>query len=305
MELHTCLWNDVDAFDFRREDLQPLLDAHPDLVLHHHKTADSFLGQCADARLVLTWDFLADWYQYCPDLELILTPAAGNDWIQPDPQGHTRIEHGSFHGPILAESLLQAILFMNHRLPHMIANFKARGWDRNIQTKARLLSQQTVLIVGLGNIGSYCAEKIQQFGARVIGVKRTPDSGTIKHIPVFGAERLIELLPQADHVILLLPGNEETNRFMSPEKLKACKPGAIIYNFGRGNALLTEDLLQHWDHLGGAFLDVTDEEPLPSDSPLWELDNIMITPHSSCVYRDYRRLFIDEVIEKLNDYFRS
>ena len=62
MELHTCLWNDVDAFDFRREDLQPLLDAHPDLVLHHHKTADSFLGQCANARLVLTWVFLADWY---------------------------------------------------------------------------------------------------------------------------------------------------------------------------------------------------------------------------------------------------
>ena len=92
---------------------------------------------------------------------------------------------------------------------------------------------------------------------------------------------------------------------MSPERLLTCKPGAIRYNIGRGNALRSTDLLDHWDRLGGAFLDVTEEEPLLAESPLWQLNNIIITSHSSCVYEDYRRLFVNEVIDKLGGYLSS
>jgi len=97
-------------------------------------------------------------------LDLILTPAAGNDWIEPDPKGRVELLHGSFRGPILAESLLQTILFMNQQMPRMLTNFENHSWNTNIQTESRLLSQQTVLIIGFGNIGSYCAVRIKDLG---------------------------------------------------------------------------------------------------------------------------------------------
>ena len=111
----------------------------------------------------------------------------------------------------------------------------------------------------------------------------------------------VQHLPRADHVILLLPGTSGTDRFMNPDRLAKMKPGAFIYNFGRGNALHSADLVSYWSHLGGAFLDVTDEEPLPNDSPLWQLENLMITPHSSCVYQDYKSAFLNEAIGNMRE----
>lgn len=301
MELHTCLWNDVAAFDFTIEDLKPVQTALPDVTLIRHPNADSFLAAARKVRLLLTWEFPVDWYEKCPDLEVILTPAAGSDWVASDPEGSVSIIHGSFHGPILAESLLSALLYMNHRMPEMIVNFQNRAWDRNIQRSSKLLSQQTVLIIGLGSIGRSCAQLIQSTGARVIGVRRQVDDSP-GNIETYGINELPRLLAEADHVALLLPGTPETDRFMNIERLSACKPGAIIYNFGRGNALYSEDLIDCWSRLGGAFLDVTQEEPLPESSPLWQLDNIMITPHSSCIYDDYRRIFLEEAVINLQQH---
>jgi phosphoglycerate dehydrogenase-like enzyme len=300
MKLHTCLWNDVKAFDFCDADLACLRDALPGVTIHRHDTASDFLANAADADIVLTWDFPASWYPHCPKLRTVMTPAAGNDWVEPDPAGRVELIHGTFHGAILSESLVSALLFMNHRMPDMWRNFAERSWDRNLQATTRLLAEQTVVIIGMGSIGKVCARQIRHLGARVIGVSRSaePIADDIASVSV---DELPQILPEADHIVLLLPGSTATNRFMDPTRLRACKPGAYLYNFGRGNALLSQDLLDCRDHLGGAFLDVTDEEPLPADSPLWQLDNIMITPHSSCVYDDYRRLFLEEVIKRLKD----
>jgi len=303
MELHTCLWNEVSAFNFRESDLSPILETHPGLTLHFHEDADAFLRQAESAQLVLTWDFPRAWYEHCPSLKLVMTPAAGTDWVEQDPTGQIPVVHGSFHGEILAESLLSALLFMNHRMPDMIRNFQTRHWDRNLQKDSLLLQGQTVLIVGMGNIGVTCARYIRSMGTTVIGVRRDPGKSP-PGTETYAIEALPSLLPEADHVVLLLPGNHETDGFMTGELLSFCKPGAFIYNFGRGNVLHTRDLVHHWDRFAGAFLDVTDEEPLPPDSPLWQLDNIMITPHSSCIYDDYRRMFVANVIEELDSRFK-
>ena len=172
MEAHTCLWNEVDALDFRRGDFDELLQAIPSLDLHFHESTEKFLRQFGDATYILAWNFQSDWYRQCPNLKLVLTPAAGSDWTEPDPIGRVELIHGSFHGPLLAESLLQAILFMNQQMPRMINNFRNRRWNRNIQASSRPLSEQIVLIIAFGNIGSYCAEKISGLGPRVIGIKK-------------------------------------------------------------------------------------------------------------------------------------
>ena len=298
MELHTCLWNDVQAFHFNDVDFDVLRSAMPGLTVVVHADEASFLEQAEKIEAVLTWDFKAAWYEQFKNLKWIMTPAAGKDWVEPDPSGKVKIVHGTFHGKLLSESLLSALLFMNHRMPQMLENFQQRAWNRDIQSHSRLLSEQTVMMIGFGNIAQDCAKVLEQMGTRVIGISRsaTPVSFGAE---VYGLELLLDHLPEADHVVLLLPGGKKTDRFMDETRLARCKRGAFIYNFGRGNALYSSDLVTSWEHLGGAFLDVTDEEPLPSTSKLWALENMMITPHSSCIYQNYKEEFLEEALNYL------
>lgn len=298
MELHTCLWSDVDAFDFIVDDFKPLRAAFPRMTLEVHSNAESFLSTADQVEHLLTWEFPEDWYVKCPKLKQIMTPAAGRDWIAPDPNGKVNVVHGTFHGEIMAESMLSALLYMNHRMPSMLRNHASRGWDRNLQKDARLLRHQRVLIIGFGSIGQVCGQLISATGAEVIGVRRT-NAGIENGMQVVTTDHLVDILPTADHVVLVLPGDSSTDNFLTAEMIRLCKPGVYLYNFGRGNALTTSTVMEVIGDIGGAFLDVTDEEPLPKDSPLWQQPNVMITPHSSCIYQDYKTCFVEEVISHL------
>lgn len=298
MELHTALWNDVQAFHFNQDDFSILRRAIPNLDIVVHSDESSLLHQAATVETLLTWEFDATWYPQFTKLKRIMTPAAGRDWVASDPARKVKIDHGAFHGKLLSESLLSALLFMNHQMPKMLDNFQQHAWDRNIQSQSRILSDQTVLIIGFGNIGQDCAKMLKQMGTRVIGISRSATPVSLG-AEVHSVECLPDLLPEADHVVLLLPGGEGTDRFMNEKRLAMCKKGVYIYNFGRGNALHSKDLIACWEHLGGAFLDVTDEEPLPITSKLWELKNMMITPHSSCIYKSYKEEFLKEILNSL------
>ena len=140
-------------------------------------------------------------------MDVILTPAAGNDWVAPDPKGRVELLHGSFRGPILAESLLQTILFMNQQMPQMLTNFENHSWNTNIQTESRLRNQQNVLIIGFGNVGSDCAAQIRGLGSRVIAIRKSTGPHSPRDTVVFGIEQLSQFLLQADRIVLLLPGN--------------------------------------------------------------------------------------------------
>ena len=294
MKIATFLTDDeADSLHFDAEDLSPLKQAFPEATITNHLTSATFLEDAKDVDIVLTWHFEADWYRNFPNLSLIYTPAAGGDWVALDPRGNIPVIHGSFHGPILGESLLSAVLFMNHRMPAMIRNHQARQWDRKLQGGTRLLATQTILIIGMGNIGAYCAKLLAPLAREIIGVRQLADENTK------GVTDLPHLLPHADHVILLLPGKEETNRFMNKERLAQMKRGSYVYNFGRGNSLHAEDLIPALERLAGAFLDVTETEPLPAESPLWEHEKVFITPHSSCMYEDYTERYMMEVISQM------
>lgn len=302
MEIHACLTSHVDAFHFTADDLLRLTERVPGITLRVHESGAGLIEAARKADCILTWEFEEAWYPRCPNLKTIFTPAAGSDWVAPDPTGRVRLVHGTFHGSLLAESLLGAILFMNRRMPEMIRNFKRREWNRNIQKNCRLLAHQTVVIVGLGHVGSECACILGSLGAKVIGIKRNPTklSAPLSDVEVRPVSDIDTVLPQADHVVVILPGGKGTDRILDEARLRMCKRGVFVYNFGRGNAIASEDIVTVSRHIGGAFLDVTDQEPLPPGSPLWALDNVVITPHSSCVYQEYRAAFIDEVARHLS-----
>ena len=295
MKISTFLQDsETKSLDFSPEILGSLNSSLPDLNFSHHFSESSFLTDTEQTEVVITWRFEEPWYQKFPRLKTVYTPAAGHDWVKRDPSGKVAIIHGAFHGTILAESLIGALLFMNRRMLAMIKNHQEREWDRNLQSQTKLLKDQTILIIGYGKIAKVCERALRPMVGRIIGVKRSSDGQGI-----FGASQLPSLLPSADHVVLLLPGTTGTDRFMNSKLLSLMKKGSYIYNFGRGNALLAEDLLPALEYLGGAFLDVTEEEPLPAHSALWCHEKIFITPHSSCLCDDYSKLYIDELIDHL------
>ena len=299
MEIHTCLRSSINAFNFGEEDYESLREAVPKAKFQNHDSYESLKKSGRQASLLLTWNLKSKDYELFPNLRAVITPAAGNDWVEPDPTGKASIFYGAFHGEIMRESILGAVLFMNQKMNLMVKNYQNRNWDRNIQSHCRLLKNQTILIIGHGKIGKHCSSLFKEIGLNVLAINR---SGGNEKEGVFGVEFLSQMLPEADHIILILPRIESDKGFLDEELLLKCKAGAFVYNFGRGNAIRSEALESTLSHLGGVFLDVTDTEPLPKESKLWENEKVMITPHSSCVYMEYKTLFIDEVIKLVSGF---
>ena len=136
-------------------------------------------------------------------------------------------------------------------------------------------------IVGLGAIGSEVARLAPHFGIEVIGLRRTPTGR--ESCETLSIDRLGELLPTLDILVLAAPLTDETRGIIGAGELALMKPGAHLINVGRGDLVDESALIERLadGHLGGAALDVFAVEPLPSDSPLWDLPNVIVTPHSA------------------------
>jgi len=172
---------------------------------------------------------------------------------------------------------------------------------------SQTLYGKLVTVVGLGDIGGNYSERCKAMGARVRGVVRTARA----EVPpcadeLFTVDQLDAALAGADIVALCLPGTDDTKQMFTREQLTKIKTGAYLLNIGRGSAIDQDaliDLLKS-GHLAGAGLDVTTPEPLPADSPLWTLPNVIITPHiSGGASPEFTfDLIVDKFIEYLRDY---
>lgn len=187
---------------------------------------------------------------------------------------------GVFSVPI-AEHVLGMMLAFSRNLP-LYWSQKLRGEWRRVPP-ARDVSGSTVGILGLGHIGLEVARRAHALGATVIGVKRTPGRKPEFVNELYDESGTDHVVERSDSLVLCLPSTERTRGFLSAERIALLKDGAFVYNIGRGTAIDQDALIGALEsgRLGGAGLDVTDPEPLPDDSPLWELPNVIITPHSS------------------------
>ena len=145
------------------------------------------------------------------------------------------------------------------------------------------LADATVLVVGLGDIGCLYADLVKRMGAYVIGIKRRPAAKPDFVDELYTMEALDELLPRADVVFSVLPGTEATYHMYTPERFARMKKSAMFINCGRGSAVAGDVLYEALvsGTIACAAVDVTEPEPLPADSPLWQLDNLLLTPHIS------------------------
>lgn len=197
------------------------------------------------------------------------------------------------HGVPIAENFLSLMLAFSNRLPTLLDAQCRHEWvaskvrdDRNFQPEKGHrfeIEGQTLLVVGLGDLGATLARKAAALDMRVIGIRSRalpPPPGVSA---VFTHDRLHDALAQADHVALCLPLTPETTDYLGEPELRAMKKTAYLYNAGRGKSIAKEPLLRalHEGWIAGAGLDVTDPEPLPPDDPLWDAPNTILTQHTS------------------------
>lgn len=232
-----------------------------------------------------------------PPIEEILNAAKNLKWIHLRSTGIDGISKGALadrgitltngsgnHAPNIAEHVLAMMLAFARQLPHYIRAQEQGVWTPLHAGRVFELGDQHLVILGLGAIGMELAQRAKAFGMRVTGVKRSANPATLPGVDnVVGMDDLDVVLPEADHVVLALPLTDATFKFMDARRLALLRPEARLYNVGRGqlidqDALIT--LLKN-SKIAGAGLDVTEPEPLPQDSELWRLQNVIITSHSA------------------------
>lgn len=190
--------------------------------------------------------------------------------------------HRGVHGPAIADHAMAMLLMLTRDLRHHADNQAAKRWGRGGSELAPIaLDGQTMLIVGLGGIGGEIAKRAKAFGMTVWATRRSeaPKPDYVDRVELSG--KLLELLPGADVIAIAAPLTAETQGLFNKEAFAAMKKGSYLINIARGGIVDSEELVAALRRgtLAGAGLDVTDPEPLPASSPLWEMRNVIITPH--------------------------
>lgn len=187
-----------------------------------------------------------------------------------------------FSEPVAQHVLAMMLAFARQLLPSLEDQRGDRAWRQAERRYAsKLLNGQTVLLLGYGAIGRRVGELLAPFGCTVYAVRKQARSETA--VRVVTEADLTRILPLADHVVNALPDSESTRKWVNARRLACFRPGARFYNVGRGTTVDQEALLDalRSGALGGAYLDVTEPEPLPPSHPLWSAPNCYITAHTA------------------------
>ena len=238
-------------------------------------------------------------------LRFIQSIGAGTDQFPREELARRGIRLASAHGVnarAVAEHAMALMLALSRRLPEARDNQQKRVWRGMIGDLSRRedeLGGKTLLVVGLGDIGGRLAQLAQAFEMHVVGLRRHPAFGRGAADAVHAMDKLNSLLPDADFVALTCPLTAETENLVDAEAFGRMKPAAYLVNVARGRvvdeAALIEALATR--RIAGAGIDVTAEEPLAPSSPLWAMEQVLITPHAAGETRHYE----DNVIEILRD----
>ncbi|MBS3755749.1 MAG: D-2-hydroxyacid dehydrogenase [Desulfobacterales bacterium] len=269
-------------FDFPREFVDRLQEKYPELAFVHATDEAGVFSSLPETYILITF-FQCDRQivDAAPKLEWIQAITAGVDYMPLDTifERGIRLTNGrGIHRVHMAEYAISVLVMLARNLHLIFRSQFQRTWDPSPEQGE--IFGATLGIVGLGEIGEAIAEKAAVFGMRVIGTRRTAQP--TPHVDaVYGPQDMETVFSQSDYVINLLPATAETENRIDRHLFDQMKPDACFINMGRGKTVNEDDLadILRDGKIRAAVSDVFQTEPLPEDSPLWDLENMVITPH--------------------------
>ncbi len=269
-----------------------LQSAYPDFQFLQLEDYDRVPQEIADTDVFIGWSLRPEQFVAAKKLRWIHSPAAAvHQLMYPELMASDVVVTNSsnVHGPVVAEHAITILLALAKRLPQAMQYQRERKWAQallwNESPRPRELSGAHVVVVGVGGIGSAFIPHAKHFGMHVIAVREDVKKGRGEADEVVSLSELDQVLPRADYVLLCTPVTPATTGMINESRLNKMKPDAYLINVGRG-PLVDEIALctaLGTGRIAGAALDVFVEEPLPADSPLWSLKDLLITPHTAAV----------------------
>jgi len=279
------LWNAPAWFGERLAQQFPLLQ------IVQTNTYDGVEEQLRDAEILFTISLRPEQFVAARQLRWIQAPtAAVHQFLFPELVNSDVVLTNAteVHGPVVAEHVIALIFALAKKIPQAAVLQQKHVWGQEAMwsegVHLREIAGATLGLIGVGSIGRRVAQMASALGMRVIAVREHVEKGSPPGVEaVFAASELDKLLAQSDYVVIGAPLIPATEKLINASRLAVMKPQACLINVGRGPQVDEDALAEalRARRIGGAALDVFDREPLPTDSPLWDVENLLITPHTA------------------------
>ena len=271
--------------------LEKLRTGFPQIEIVHQSNYEGVEEHLRDAEILFAFSLRPEQFKFAQKLRWIHAPtAAVHQLLFPElAQSDVVLTNArEVHGPVVAEHVIALVFALAKKIPQAAWLQQKRTWGQdaiwNDGPRPREIAGATLGLIGLGSIGRTVARMAAALGMRVIAVREHTEKEKPEGVTaVYAAAQLTDLLSQSDYVVVAAPLTEATRGMINTERLAAMRPDAYLINVGRGpqvdETALADALRSR--RIAGAALDVFEQEPLPADSPLWELENLLITPHTA------------------------
>lgn len=313
----------VIAFNLNEQHLDRLQREFPSITFTVCPDQERLPDVLPEAQAVIAGSIPGELLLKHPNLRWMQSLSAGVDGLlTPEVVEHdiTVTNYSGVQASSMAEHLVAMMLAFARDLPQLIRRQPTGQWTTQPTDESPRLPQtryysrftfdlrrQTLAIAGLGDVGCELAWRAKGLGMRVIGSKRQPDNPPEGVDVLYGADNWRDMLSEADHVAICLPLTSRTRHLFGEPEFRAMKSTAYIYNTSRGTIIDQDALIQALEtgEIAGAGLDVTTPEPLPPESPLWYMSNVLITCHTSGASPTTEDRGIELVVENIHRYLRD
>jgi phosphoglycerate dehydrogenase-like enzyme len=291
---------------------QRLAQDFPALQIAHRDSYEGIERDLREAEIIFTISLRAEQLALAQNVRWVHAPSAAvHQLLFPELVNSDVIVTNSreVHGPVVAEHVMALLFALAKKIPQVVALQHKHVWGQESMWRAgvrpREIAGATLGLIGVGSIGRRVAEMASALGMRVIVVREHVEKETPPAVEmVFAPSAIDDMLRQSDYVVLAAPLVGTTRGLIDAERLAAMKPEACLINVGRGpqvdEAALAEALRSR--RIAGAALDVFLKEPLPADSPLWDLENLLITPHNGSITEKLWHRHYDQFSDNLRRY---
>lgn len=288
--------------NFRTKFIQQIRDIAPDYQIKTELNDSEF----AKVEIAVGWQ--KQFSQQLLDsknLKWVQSISAGVDYLPLDTFAQQAIllsNSSGIHALSISEHIIGTLLGYYRGLNQAVKNQAENSWQpENIHYDQ--LAGKNLLVVGTGHIGQQLSKSIRSLGVHVYGINTTghPADGFVE---TYSIKNMAKIVPEMDIVVGILPGTQETYHIFNSHIFENMKESAIFVNVGRGETLHTKELITALETKQFAFaaLDVFEEEPLPKESPLWQLENVLVTPHISGLTVDFQNKFMEIFLANLKSY---